>query len=114
LLGSRREEAHHTAIMKYQIGKVYRTEGGLLVKMQGISRGLVLQSDDKVKHFVEMSFRVLGELSQFHIKVPFVEIVPHSSAAEKEAVSKVIEAIVQGSPVSPIAPHAPTTSPEAP
>jgi len=114
LLGPRREKAHHTTVMRYQIGKAYRTEGGLLVKMQGMSRGVVLQSNDKVKHFVEMSFRVLGELNQFHIKVPFAEIVPHESAAEKEAVSKVIEAIVQGTPVKPIAPHAPTTSPEAP
>jgi len=96
--------------MRYQIGKAYRTEGGLLVKMQGISRGVVLQSDDKVKHFVEMSFRVLGELSQFHIKVPFVEIVPHSSAAEKEAVSKVIEAIVAGTPVHAIGPRSPSGS----
>jgi len=95
--------------MKYEIGKVYKTEGGLLVKLHGVSRGVVHYSDNEVKHFVEMSFRVLGELHQFHMKVPFVEVVPHESAAEKEAVSEAVEAIVQGTPVKPIVPHALTT-----
>jgi len=97
--------------MKYEIGKVYKTESGMLVRLQGVSRGVVRYSDSEVKHFVEMSFRILGELNQFHIKVPFVEVVPHESAAEKEAVSKVIEAIVNGSSIPLASSLARTTRP---
>ena len=92
--------------MNLQIGKAYRLKSGLIVRLQGLSRGLVHHADGEVKHFVEISFRVIGTLDEFVVRTPLVEILPNKSSDDKQRIMNVAEAIVQGTPIPLTAPHA--------
>lgn len=94
--------------MNLQIGKVYRMKSGMLARLQGISRSIVHHRENEVRHFVEVSFRVIGagEFDTFKVIIPLNEILPHKTADDKERIKAVVEAIANGSPVPLTAPHA--------
>ena len=92
--------------MNLQIGKAYRLKSGLLVRLQGVSRGLVHYAEGEVKHFVEISFRVIGTLDEFVVRSPLIEMLPNRTPEDKQRITTIAEAIVQGSPISPSAPRA--------
>jgi len=94
-----------------QIGKAYKLKSGLLVRLQGVSRGLVHHREGEVKHFVEISFRVIGTFDEFAIRTPLNEILLNRTSDDKQRLLAIAEAIVQGTPISPSAPRAPATPP---
>lgn len=100
--------------MNLQIGKAYKLSSGLLVRLQGVSRGIVHYAEGEVKHFVEISFRVIGTTDEFVVRSPLSEMLPNKTPDDKQRITAIAEAIVQGTPISPSAPHAPKASPRAP
>ena len=97
--------------MNLQIGKAYKLKSGLLVRLQGLSRGLVHHADGEVKHFVEISFRVIGTLDEFVVRAPLIEILPNKTSDDKQRIMAVAEAIVNGSSIPLTSPHALPPSP---
>jgi len=99
--------------MKLQIGKVYRMKSGMLARLQGVSRSIVHHRENEVRHFVEVSFHVVGagEFDAFKVILPLDEILPHKTTDDKERIKAIVEAIVQGTLIPLTAPHAPATPP---
>ena len=60
-------------------GKTYKMPSGLYVKLQGVSRSLVLMNEG-VKHFVEISFNVIGDAQGYVCRTPVAEIFPKGDA----------------------------------
>jgi len=95
--------------MNLQIGKAYKLKSGLLVRLQGVSRGLVHCAEGEVKHFVEISFRVIGTTDEFVVRSPLSEILPNRTSDDKQRITTIAEAIVQGTSISLTLPRAPST-----
>ena len=95
--------------MNLQIGKAYKLKSGLLVRLQGLSRGLVHYAEGEVKHFVEISFRVIGTTDEFVVRSPLIEILPNRTSEDKQRVTAIAEAIVQGTSIPLTLPRVPST-----
>ena len=97
--------------MKLQIGKAYKLKSGLLVRLQGLSRSITRGTlDGSIRHFVELSFQDLSDKSCYVVRVPFDERLK----PEAEIATKIVEAIVNGSPIPVSEPRDRLESSESP
>jgi len=79
-----------------KIGKTYKLKSGTIAVLQGVCRGITKGTlDGSVKHFVELSFQDHQDRDCYIVRVPFNERLKPNA----EVIEKIIEAIVNGTPV---------------